>query len=214
MDIISPDTEKAIGHYRESIRKSPLQANVWIDLSKAYRANGQTAESERSFERAVRLSPNDPALMWEAGTFWLINNKPDKAVGALKRYMLLAPAKQNDVYGLCWSLQLGNTYILQNLLPDNYEYRSGYLSYLISTGHAAEAQETWKTIDINKLDKDLFMKYVNFLILSGLYDEAWTIWKEVTGKMEGMEKHDDTIAGMEPGIRAGDAERGVRLDYQ
>ncbi len=205
MNLISPDTEKAIEHYRESIRISPLQANVWIDLSKAYRANGQTAESERSFERAVKLSPNDPALMWEAGTFWLINNKPDKAVGALKRYMLLAPAKQNDVYGLCWGLQLGNTYILQNLLPDNYEYRSGYLSYLISTGHAAEAQETWKTIDINKLDKDLFMKYVNFLILSGLYDEAWTIWKEVTGKMEGMEKHDDTSLVWNPGFEQCDA---------
>jgi hypothetical protein len=106
--------------------------------------------------------------------------------------MLLAPAKQNDVYGLCWSLQLGNTYILQNLLPGNYEYRAGYLLYLISTGHPAEAQETWKTIDVNKLDKDLFIKYVNFLISNGLYDEAWTTWKDITGRLEVIEKDDDT----------------------
>jgi len=200
MNLISPDIGKAIGHYRESIRISPLQANVWIDLAKAYRTNGQTAESERSFERAVRLSPDNPALMWEAGTFWLINNRPDKAVAALKRYLFLAPAKQNDVYGLCWDLQLGNTYILQNLLPEKYEYRSGYLSYLISTGRAAEAHETWKTIDINKLDKDLFIKYVNFLILSGIYDEAWAIWKEVTGKIEGIENNDDTPPVWNPGF--------------
>jgi len=113
-------------------------------------------------------------------------------MAALKHYMLLAPEKQYDVYGLCWDLQLGNTYILENLVPEDYKYRSGYLSYLISTRHAAEAHETWKTIDINKLDKDLFIKYVNFLILSGFYDEAWVIWKEITDRIEGIRNNDDT----------------------
>jgi hypothetical protein len=200
INIISADIEKAIEHYRESIRISPLQANVWIDLSKAYRANGQAAQSEQSLERALKLSPNNPDLMWEAGTFWLINNEPAKAVAALKRYILLAPMKQNDVYSLCWSLRLDNTYILQNLLPDSYAYRSGYLSYLIGTGHASAAGDAWKTIDINNLDKPLFLKYVNFLISSGFYDEAWTIWKEVTGKMEGLEKHEDSSLVWNPGF--------------
>ena len=191
-NIISPDNGKAIDHYREAIRRSPLQAGLWIDLSKAYRENGQVSEAEQSLERAVKLSPNDPDLMWEAGSFWLINNEPDKGVAALRRYLLLVPQKQDDVYDLCWKLKLGNSYLLQNLLPDSYKYRAGYVYYLISTRHPAEAQETWKTIDFQDLDKDLFIKYVNFLIASGLYDEAWTIWKEVTGKIEGMGKHDET----------------------
>lgn len=200
MNIISPDTEKAIDHYQEAIRKNPLQAGVWIDLSKAYRLHGQAAEAERTLERAVKISPNDPDLMWEAGSFWLINNEKDKALEALKQYILLVPSRQNDVYDLCWKLGLDNNYILQNLLPDSYEHRSGYISYLISTGHAAEAQETWKIIKLDNLDKDLFIKYVNFLISKGLYDDAWTIWKEVTDKIEGIEKHDETSLLWNPGF--------------
>jgi len=200
LSINSPDTSKAITHYRESIRQSPLQAGVWIDLSKAYRTNGQTAESEHSLERAVKLSPNNPDLMWEAGTYWLINNEQDKAVDAMKRYILLEPSRQNVVYDLCWRLQLGNSYILNNLLPDSYEYRSQYISYLISEHHPAEAEEAWNTIDINSLDKDLFIKYVNFLIASGLYDDAWTTWKQVTDKMEEVEQRDETSLVWDPGF--------------
>jgi tetratricopeptide (TPR) repeat protein len=200
LSINSPDTTKAIAHYQESIRRSPLQAGVWIDLSKAYRTNGQAAESEHSLERAVKLSPNNPDLMWEAGTYWLINNEQDKAVDALKRYILLEPSRQNVVYDLCWRLQIGNSYILKNLLPDSYEYRAQYLSYLISTQHPAEAEEAWKTIDINSLDKDLFIKYVNFLIASGLYDDAWMIWKTATDRMEEIEQHDETSLVWDPGF--------------
>jgi tetratricopeptide (TPR) repeat protein len=199
-NINSPDNAKAIDHYHESIRMSPLQAGAWIDLSKAYRANGQLAASEESFERAVKLSPNNADLMWEAGTYWLINNRTDKAVAALKRFILLVPERQNDVYDLCWRLQLANSSILQNLLPDSFEYRSRYLSYLIGTHHVTEAQESWKTMDMQNLDKDLFIQYVNFLIANNLYDEAWTIWEEITGKIEGMGKYDETTMAWNPGF--------------
>ena len=199
-NIIHPDTDKAIAHYREAIRRSPLQPDVWIDLSKSYRAKGQTAESERSLERAVKLSPNNPGLLWEAGTFWLIKNDPDKAVEALKRYILLLPSRQKDVYDLCWKLGLGNSYILQHLLPDSYEYRSNYISYLVNTRRAAEAQESWKAIDLKYLDKSLFITYISFLITSGQYDDAWTTWKEVTGRIEGMEKQNETSLVWNPGF--------------
>jgi hypothetical protein len=199
-NLLSPDAEKAIRHYREAIRSSPLQAGVWVDLSKTYRAIGQTKESEYSLERAVKLSPYNPDLMWEAGTYWLINNRPDRAAEALRRYILLAPTGQDTVYDLCWRLHLGNDYILQNLLPNSYAYRSAYLSYLIGSDHAPEALELWKTINLDKLDKDLFIRYVNFLIADGFYDEAWATWREVTGRIEGTDKSDDSSLVWNPGF--------------
>ena len=200
MSLNSPDYPKAIARYRASIQMSPLQAGAWIDLSKAYQANGQTAQSQESFERAVKLSPNNADLMWEAGTYWLINNRLDMAVAALKRYILLVPARQTDVYDLCWKLRLDNRSILQDLLPDSFEYRSQYLSYLISTNHVTEAREAWETIDVQSLDKDLFIKYVNFLVAHNLYDEAWKIWEEITRQIEGTGAYDETTIIWNPGF--------------
>jgi hypothetical protein len=199
-DLKARDTSKAIAYYRASIKRSPLQAGSWLALSKAYREDGQAAASDRSFERAVKLSPNDPDLMWEAGIFWLMNNKTDAAVEAMKRFLLLEPSRQDDVCDLCWKLQLGNSRILQDLLPASYEYRSRYLSYLIGTGRSAEAQEAWKTLDNTRLEKDLFINYVNFLISEGLYDEAWAVWKEITDKIEGLGEQDETTLVWDPGF--------------
>jgi tetratricopeptide (TPR) repeat protein len=199
-NLASPDLERAIEHYRESLTRNSLQRNVWLDLSKAYRANRQPAESERSLERAVNLSPNDSGLMWEAGSFWLISNETDKAMKALSRYIMLAPPGQNTVYDLCWRLGIGNSLILRNLVPDSYVYNSGYLSYLISADRISEAKMTWKRIQFADLEKDIFIKYVNFLISKGMYDDAWIAWQEVTDKLEGVEKHDGSSILWNPGF--------------
>ena len=184
----SHDMKKAISHYRESLNLIPLQAVVWTDLAKAYQLDGQPLESERSLQRAVRLNPNNPDLMWEAGIFWLISNMTDKAMGSLKRYIQLMPENQNIVYDLCYRLQLENAYLLENLVPDSYEYRASYLTYLMNTNRVEESEETWKTIGLNKLDKKLFTAYVSFLINNSRYDKAGSLWKEITGKIDGYVK--------------------------
>ncbi len=184
----SHDMKKAISHYRESLSLIPLQAAVWTDLAKAYQLDGQPSESERSLERAVRLNPNNPDLMWEAGTFWLISNMTDKAMGSLKRYIQLMPENQNIAYDLCYRLQLDNDYLLANLVPDSYNFRASYLTYLMNTNRLEEAEETWKTIGLKRLDKKLFIAYVNFLINNSQYEKAETLWKEITGKIDGYVK--------------------------
>jgi tetratricopeptide (TPR) repeat protein len=180
-NLTDPDIDKAIKYYRKSLSLNPLQAGSWINLSRAYMINGQNAEAEYAIERAVALSPNNPELMWEAGTFWLIGNRTDKAVSALRKYILLSPDKQNAVYDLSWKLNLDNNYILANLVPGSYAYQSRYLHYLIRTKRVNESQEVWNILDINRLKKNEFISYVNFLINNSLYEKAEKVWHEITG---------------------------------
>jgi len=186
VSLTSPDMPKAIAAYQESLRRNPLQPGVWIDLSKAYQLNGQPAEAEHALERAVKLNPNNPTLLWEAGTFWLMNNMTEKAVNVLRQYLLLEPAMQSMVYDLCWKLKLENGFIITNIVPQSYNYQSGYLSYLMATKKAAESADAWKTLDQNSIEKKDFIAYTNFLIEQGLYAEAESIWNAVTAKIEGM----------------------------
>lgn len=185
--LINPDPENATLHYRQSLKINPLQPDVWLDLSRAYKTLGQQNSAEFALERAVRLSPNDGELMWNAGSFWLMNNMPDKATGTFRQYLLLEPAGQKRVYDLYWKLKRDNSYILRNVIPDSYEYISSYLLYLISRNKIPEAAEAWNMIDLEYLEQNVFIAYMNFLIQEGLYEAAGDLWKEITTQITGLE---------------------------
>jgi hypothetical protein len=189
-NLMEPEPQKAIHYYMQSLDISPLQPAVWLDLSRTYKRVGQQDKAEHALARAVRLSPNNAELMWKAGSFWLINNMTEKAVSAFKRYLLLAPHKQTRVYDLCWKFGLDNSYLLERLIPDSYDYRSTYLAYLMRTKRIGASQETWSFIDLDRLDKKVFISYMNFMINNRLYDEATAVWKNITSRIEGLSTAD------------------------
>jgi hypothetical protein len=199
-DLIQPDPEKATRHYIRSLDIHPLQPGAWLDLSKAYASLGHKEEAEHALERAVSLSPNNPELMWMAGTFWLINGMQVKAIRTFRKYLFLAPEKQKRVYDLCWKLKLNNTYMLEQLIPESYEYQSTYLLYLLSQDRIEAAEEAWNRIDLDYLDQNLFISYINFLINHRLYGKAQTLWDDITKQIEGLGPIDHSTPIWNPGF--------------
>jgi len=176
------DINKAIRHYRNSLRQSPLQAGCWLDLSKAYLTAGLTKEAEAALERAIGLNPKNPAVMWEAGIFYLMSGSMDMAVKAFKKFILIKPEMQDDIYDLLYKLKLKPHYILSNLIPESYPYYRGYLLYLISTERITESNNLWKRIEFLPKEDELFLRYTDFLISRHLYNEAGDVWKVFTDK--------------------------------
>ena len=188
LNLEAPDLDAAVAYYKKSLLLSPLQAGVWNDLSKVYQLSGRFDNAEYALERAVKLNPNDSSLMWQAGTFYLINGMTDKAVSVLKKYIIIEPDRQIDVYDLCWKLKLDNSYILRNLVPAQYAYQSRYLKYLIGHKRIEESDEVWKVIDKASVEKVFFVGYVNFLIENGLYGRAGEVWDEIIDKVPDLKK--------------------------
>ncbi len=188
LNLADPDITTAIDQYSRSLVINPLQAGAWLDLSKAYQLAGRDGEAEYALVRAVRLSPNNPEVAWEAGMFWLLKGMPERAVADFRRYILLDPGQQLKVYDLCWKLRLDNSYLLANLIPGTPEYRRGYLLYLMKTKRTEAAMEVWPLIDKSTFDSNLFIPYVNYLIRTGRYEEAGAAWDEI---LENMEREDD-----------------------
>ena len=185
----NPDLNNAISYYRESVRLCPLQGGCWLDLSKAYQITGRIKDAENAMERALRLNPKNPAVMWEAGVFYLINGNVDSAVTTLREVVLLKPEKQEEVYDMLWKLPLDSQYILKKFLPHSYPYYKRYLFYLISAERVKESNDLWKMMKEVTEEDEVFLKYTDFLISKHSYDEAETIWKDfigkrVTGKIE------------------------------
>lgn len=172
------DLTKAIKYYRESIRLSPLQGGCWLDLAKAYQIARFTGDAAHALERAIRLNSKNPAVMWEAGVFYLINGDIEKSLKRFKDFILLEPESQEDAYDMVWKLPFDSHYVLENLIPYSYPYYKRYLLYLISTDRISESRDLWKTIKGLTIEDELCLRYIDFLISKHLYEEAESIWKD------------------------------------
>jgi hypothetical protein len=199
-NIEDPDPAKAIFYYRRALGMSPLQPGAWAGLSRSLLHTGEKSDAEYALERAVLLNPTDPNLMWEASTFWLMNGDVGRAVGALGKFILIDPEGQRSAYDLCWKLRLDNSYIMRYLVPRQYSYERRYLEYLISTKRPAAAEEVWNVIDRNSVDREIFVRYINFLIASGLYDRAEKDWKEIAVRAAGLKNGDPLPLLWNPGF--------------
>jgi len=177
-----PDLNKATRHYRNSLQLSPLQAGCWLDLSKAYLTAGLTRDADAALNKAIKLNPKNPAIMWETGVFCLMKSNVDMAVKAFKKFILLEPEGQEDVYDMLWKLQLEPHDILTNLIPDSYPYYRGYLLYLISTERITESKELWNRIELLPKEDELYLRYTDFLISEHLYEDAERVWKVFTDR--------------------------------
>jgi hypothetical protein len=199
-NLANPQIKDAIHHYSLSLKLNPLQPGTWLNLARAFQAAGQTERARYALERAVSLNQNNPRLMWDAGTSWLMSGMTDKAISTLKRYILLMPERQTDVYDLCWKLHLGNSYILRNLVPDSYEYQSSYLLYLLNSGRINESLDVWDVIDQERLEKKVFISFVNTLINHGFYKKAANVWAKHISKIEEVKSVNPLFTVWNPGF--------------
>ncbi len=178
----APDLRKAIRFYRESLRLSPLQGGCWLDLSKADQIAGLIKDADREMERAMGLYPKNPAVRWEAGTFFLINGNIGMAVRSLKEFILLRPERQETVYDMIWKLPLNPQYIVANLIPPSYPYYKRYLLYLTSTDRLQESKDLYEIMEGSEIEDALFVRYTDFLISKHLYEDAENIWNDLLKK--------------------------------
>jgi tetratricopeptide (TPR) repeat protein len=193
-DIKAPDLIRAIGYYKESLRLSPLQGGCWLDLAKAYQTTGQTADAGYAIERAVRLVPKNPAVMWEAGVYYLINGEIEKSLKNFREFILLRPEMQESVYDMLWKLPVDSEYILKSLIPYSYAYYKRYLLYLMSTNRTSESRYLWEKMEAFPMEDELLLKYTDFLISKNIYKDAWNIWKVFTDKkFEGKKEENPSL---------------------
>ncbi|OGW40711.1 MAG: hypothetical protein A2Y97_07645 [Nitrospirae bacterium RBG_13_39_12] len=193
-DIDSPDLKKAVDYYKESLRLSPLQGGCWLDLAKAYQTAGQKGDAVNAIERAVMLIPKNPAVMWEAGVYYLINGDLEKSLKKFREFVLLKPERQEDAYDIIWKLGVNPQYILKNLIPDSYDYYKRYLLYLISTNRISESKDLWDVMKNAAVEDELLLRYTDFLISKNLYTDADNIWKDFTNKrFEGKKEENPSL---------------------
>lgn len=170
---------KAIEHYLLSLKRNPLDSQTWLSIAKAYRDSGMGEDAAYAIRKAVYLEKNNPILIWQAGVFFLLEDRPSEAVQLFRRYIYMAPGEQEKVYSLCYMMGVKPGDILDNLIPDDYSFYKRYLNFLIGNRLINESMDVWKRIKTKfNPERSEYLRYCDFLIGSGELKEALALWDD------------------------------------
>jgi tetratricopeptide (TPR) repeat protein len=83
-------------HFRHALELAPKQVGRIVDLAKFLAKRGRIDESEAMFDRATKLAPNNPRLLFEHASVYVKEQRNlDEARQMLRRY-LQAPLTADD----------------------------------------------------------------------------------------------------------------------
>ncbi|HWR58962.1 MAG TPA: hypothetical protein VN328_08760 [Thermodesulfovibrionales bacterium] len=177
-----PGLEKSVHHYLISLRRNPTDSRVWVALARAYRDQGMAQYADYAIRKTLYFDKNNPSLIWEAGIFFLTQNKTADAIQALRRYIYMMPGEQENVYSLCHMMGVTPMAMLDSLLPQDYNFYKRFLNFLMSNKLYSDSSEVWKRLKKFNPERSEYLKYCNHLIEAGELDEARAIWDEFAKK--------------------------------
>jgi len=167
-----PSIDKAIDRYLLSLARNPIDGRTWLALSRAYDDNGDHGAAEYAVRRAAAVDGSNATLSWEAGLFFLLRERFSDAAPFFRKYITIVPADQERVYLMLYALGVDPSYLLDNLVPYDYEHYKQYLRFLMSNNLVPDSIETWKRMADWKLERTDYLAHCNFLIDRGHIDEA------------------------------------------
>lgn len=107
---------EAIVHYERALRLDPdHHPTVHRRLARLYALIDEPQRARESYRQALRLDPNDPTLLADAGAFELAQGRPAEAEMLLRRALDIDPA-----YAGAW-IRLGAALGAQQQYPDALE---------------------------------------------------------------------------------------------
>jgi hypothetical protein len=169
---------EAVNYYRESLRRDPTRALVWLDLSKICKENGQEAQAEYTIKQAVRVDRANPRVLWEAGMFCLLDGRLADAAPFLRTYLTIVPGDQEHVSTLLQGLGAGAAFIMERVVPEAYASRSRYFRFLINHKQYSQLWDSWEIRQTWKPANKDYLAFCDFLIERGDLEAAQPVWSE------------------------------------
>ncbi|MBI5181966.1 MAG: hypothetical protein HZA06_03515 [Nitrospirae bacterium] len=169
-------TDQAINRYLLSLKRDPSNSKTWLALARAYMDNNNMGHAEYAVRRAVDTERNNPRIIWEAGVFLLLLNEAEDAIKLFRRYISMLPSEQENVYAICYTMGIEPSYILFNLVPEDYNFYKRHLRFLINNKLLNESYEAWENIKALNPERPEYLSFSDFLLEMGEIESASLIW--------------------------------------
>jgi tetratricopeptide (TPR) repeat protein len=181
------DTARAIAATNEFVRAHPEFAPALKLQGMLLEETGRQAEAAQSYEKGLKLAPNDADLLFKVGVYRLVGGKYDEAIALLRRSLEFEPADGDAFYYLAQAYHLAEhddlalKAIRESIKyePDNPSVWQKYGELLCSSGDSTTGMQ-WllkakeARPDLERIDYDLGVASLNDMDLESAAKYAAT----------------------------------------
>ncbi len=171
-------SDRAAGFYRRAVQRDVLNMDGWLKLARTEATRGES-EQARAILSFVAATAGHTSR-WQPAIALLAHELGEEGIFRQSINFLLIRKLDTDSALTLLEVHYGDVeQILAVLYAINYPL---YLDWLMRRGQLADARLTWNQLSGNQTpDKSMLLKYIDFLILNKVIDEAQAIWHEHTG---------------------------------
>lgn len=179
-EVDSGNLPEAIRDLQMASRTNPRSADVWLELSDAYQASGDTSRAREAFEKAKANYPISSEVAWRYGNFLLYEGKQSEGYAQIRQALLTDPAIATAAIDECWRSDPHVDPILEKALPAKAVYYRAAANYFLAQNQLDPALAVWN----RQREKGLAFamsdstRLVDSLIAENRIGEAQQVWKE------------------------------------
>lgn len=121
------DANGAAACFRQALKAAPLDASLYLDLSRALTYVNQHADASLALEQAVAIDPRNPEAWCEYGTALYRQAQRDRAAACYRNALALAPQFAEAAYNLgVLHLEAGQLEDARSMFEQAIALRPGY----------------------------------------------------------------------------------------
>ena len=146
-DVFTPEAITATAKSFETvIQKSPDDYRWWVELGRAREQAEDTAGAEKAFLRALEIAPNYTYPHWQAGNFYLRQNRAEEAFNELKKTAASNSVYRDQAFSVAWDYYDKNTARLDQIAGDAPTGKANLARFYASKERAADSLRIWNTL--------------------------------------------------------------------
>lgn len=193
-----PQFDEAIAALQQAALNSPHDYRFWLDLGKAYAANGQTPQAEATLQRAVELAPRYFETRWALANLRLRKGDTEQALSEFREAITFSgallgnftPRPDRHVALAAYNIVAGalgmNLDALRRVTPPDEAARAYWAEFLATRDALDEALALWRDLPAEATPpyRNLVFQLLRALQSKNRFAEArdvWTSWARAEG---------------------------------
>lgn len=146
-DVFTPEAIAATAKsFEHVVRKAPNDYRWWVELGRAREQTEDIASAEKAFLRALEIAPNYTYPHWQAGNFYLRQNRSDEAFAELKKAAASNSVYRDQVFSVAWDYYDKDTARLDQIAGDAPTGKANLARFYASKEQVADALRIWNTL--------------------------------------------------------------------
>ena len=128
------------------VQKSPNDYRWWVELGRAREQAEKIDAAEKAFQRAVELAPTYTYPHWQAGNFYLRQNRSEEAFVELKKTAEFYSVYREQVFSTAWDYYQKDTARLEEIAGFEPSVRVSLAKFYAAKQLPKDSLRIWNTL--------------------------------------------------------------------